>query len=320
MARWLRTGMRALRPSRPFGDPSGRTCVGQSLPSRNEKLLFFHGVPAPVQAVNIPFPTGLELQATAQDSHGAAGPDNWTAQEWSTSLWMSSIRCLSSFEPLPLPGMCRSSYGSLAWFASPRKAKFTTTVSKLVMPGQSASCLCGGAFGAHRSVVAPPFVPGFVLCFWRMLVASLEKIFMRTSLRSLTTSQAWFHAHFGLLARPLTVLTATSLAACFVLMDGLLIWFIYWKQLGVSRSDLCNGDHHTHSSTLDASRVQPQGDPWGPLLMSLWVQAGVQTVLQTCETPESDISIKTYLDDRSCTARNCCQTSWDLSCMVAVEF
>ena len=38
--------------------------------------------------------------------------------------------------------------------------------------------------------------------------------------------------------------------------------------------------------------------------MSLWVQAGVQTVLQTCETPESDISIKTYLDDRSCTARN----------------
>ena len=64
------------------------------------------------------------------------------------------------------------------------------------------------------------------------------------------------------------------------------------------------GPSYPHAGTLDASRVQPQGDPWGPLLMSLCVQAGVQAVLRTCNIPENDISIKTYLDDRSCTARN----------------
>ena len=78
-------------------------------------------------------------------------------------------------------------------------------------------------------------------------------------------------------------------------------------------------DHHTHASTLDASRVQPQCDPWGPLLMSLWVQAGVQTVLQTCEIPQSDISIKTYLDDRPCTARSATKLhyiflAWSVEC------
>ena len=54
-------------------------------------------------------------------------------------------------------------------------------------------------------------------------------------------------------------------------------------------------DHHTHASTLDASLVQPQGDAWGPL--------------RTCDIPENDISIKTYLDDRSCTYCEKCQTS-----------
>ena len=54
----------------------------RSIPSFSQReAALLHGVPAPVQAVDIPFPTGLELQATAQDSHGAAGPDNWTAQE-----------------------------------------------------------------------------------------------------------------------------------------------------------------------------------------------------------------------------------------------
>ena len=52
--------------------------------------------------------------------------------------------------------MCRRSYGSLAWYAFQKMAKFATTASKLVTPGQSVSCQCGGAFGAHRSVVAPP--------------------------------------------------------------------------------------------------------------------------------------------------------------------
>ena len=63
-------------------------------------------------------------------------------------------------------------------------------------------------------------------------------------------------------------------------------------------------EHHAHKDTLDASRVQPQGDPWGPLLMSLWVQAGVRTVLSHCETQPNQVSCKTYLDDRSCTARS----------------
>ena len=222
---------------------------------------------------------------------------------------MSSIRCLSSFEPFATARDVPKQLRQSRMVCLPRKAKFTTTVLKLVMPGQSVSCLCGGAFGAHRSVVAPPFVPGFVQCFWRMLVASLEKISMRTSLRSLTTSTSMVSCSLWTIARPLTVfdsnLSCSLLRAHGWPLDLIHLLEATWRQ----QERFVQWDHHTHSSTLDASRVQPQGDPWGPLLMSLWVQAGVQTVLQTCEAPESDISIKTYLDDRSCTARNAVKTS-----------
>ena len=286
MAPWLRPGMRALRPSRPFGNPSGRTCVGPSLPSRNGKLLFSMVFLLLSKPLTSHSPLVLSCKLLRKTATVLRGLTIGLLKSWSTCLWMSSIRCLSSFEPLPLPGMCRSSYGSLAWFVSPRKAKFTTTVLKLVMPGQSVSCLCGGAFGAHRSVVAPPFVPGFVQCFWRMLVASLEKISMRTSLRSLTTSTSMVSCSLWTIARPLTVLTATFLAACFVLMDGLLIWFIYWKQLGVSRSDLCNGTiipiqapwmraesslRATLGGRLGAAAHEPVGSSWGPnCFANLW--------------------------------------------------
>ena len=46
-------------------------------------------------------------------------------------------------------------------------------------------------------------------------------------------------------------------------------------------------DHRTHPTTVDASRVQPQTDRWGPLLMSLWVQSGVRTFLGSCEKSSS---------------------------------
>ena len=114
MARWLRTGMRALRPSRPFGNPSGRTCVGPSLPSRNEKLLFSMVFLLLSKLLTSHSPLVLSCKLLRKTATVLRGLTIGLLKSWSTSLWMSSIRCLSSFEPLPLPGMCRSSYGSLA--------------------------------------------------------------------------------------------------------------------------------------------------------------------------------------------------------------
>ena len=51
---------------------------------------------------------------------------------------------------------------------------------------------------------------------------------------------------------------------------------------------------------FDASSIQPQGDPFGPLLMSLWAQAGVNSVSRAVPTNHS--STKVYLDDRTVTA------------------
>ena len=49
--------------------------------------------------------------------------------------------------------------------------------------------------------------------------------------------------------------------------------------------------HHTHPHPLP-SASQPQGDPLGPLIMSLWVLSGVLSV------QSEGSSVSTYLDDR----------------------
>ena len=38
-------------------------------------------------------------------------------------------------------------------------------------------------------------------------------------------------------------------------------------------------------------------------MMTLWVQSGVHSVLKACDAPAEALSVKTYLDDRSCTAQ-----------------
>ena len=60
-------------------------------------------------------------------------------------------------------------------------------------------------------------------------------------------------------------------------------------------------DHHTHFQPLDSSCVQVQGDPLGPLVMSLWVMAGVASVTATTQV---NSSTKVYLDDRTVTCNS----------------
>ena len=161
--------MRALRPSRPIGNLSSQTCVGPSLPSHNGKLLcsmVFLLLSKPLTSLSPLVLRCKLLRIAAQDSHGAAGHDTWTAQELKylpLDVFNTVSELLRAFATAR--DVCRSSYGSLAWYAFPKMAKFATTASKLVTPGQSVLCRCGGAFGIHQSVVAPPFEPGFVQCF-----------------------------------------------------------------------------------------------------------------------------------------------------------
>ena len=46
--------------------------------------------------------------------------------------------------------------------------------------------------------------------------------------------------------------------------------------------------------------AQPQGDPLGPLIMSLWVQSGLRFVQS--KFPDLDVRSTLYLDDRTITA------------------
>ena len=60
-------------------------------------------------------------------------------------------------------------------------------------------------------------------------------------------------------------------------------------------------DNHTHNIPLLASGVQPQGGPLGPVICSLWVQSGVNSVSEEVSLREGSFSMQVYLDDRSCT-------------------
>ena len=57
-----------------------------------------------------------------------------------------------------------------------------------------------------------------------------------------------------------------------------------------NRRFICWG-HHVHPFPLQGPSM-PQGDPWGPLICSLWVQAGINIL----KSP--GVFISTYLDDR----------------------
>ena len=59
-------------------------------------------------------------------------------------------------------------------------------------------------------------------------------------------------------------------------------------------------DTHTQNVPLLASGIQPQGDPLGPVICSLWVQCGVNSVSEDVSLREGSFSMQVYLDDRSC--------------------
>ena len=61
-------------------------------------------------------------------------------------------------------------------------------------------------------------------------------------------------------------------------------------------------DYHTDSDVLDGSGVQPQGDPLGPLIMTLWVQSGIHSVNSHSGVPQNAAFTNFFLDDRTATA------------------
>ena len=67
------------------------------------------------------------------------------------------------------------------------------------------------------------------------------------------------------------------------------------------QSSFIQWDHHTHFQPLDSSCVQVQGDLLGPLVMSLWVMAGVASVTATTQV---NSSTKVYIDDRTVTCNS----------------
>ena len=275
MALWLRTGMRALRPSRPIGNLSSQTCVGPSLPSHNGKLLcsmVFLLLSKPLTSLSPLVLRCKLLRIAAQDSHGAAGHDTWTAQE---------------LKYLPLD-VFNTVSELLRAFATARD------VSRSSLRQSRMVCLPKDGKIRDYSIKAGDARPISVMSvWWRLWNSSVcRSTSLRTWLCSVLLANVGggvsrediyentieifdhFHKHGFMLtiwtiARPLTVSTATFLAVCFVLMDGLLTLFIYWKQLGVSKSDLCNGT------------IIPMQAPWMRVWFSLRVTLGGRCELVT---------------------------------------
>ena len=244
------------------------------------------------------------MSAAAQDSSGAAGPDDWSAQE---------IKYL----PLDVFNTVSTLF---KMFAAAKEAPQQLRQSRMV-------CLPkGGKIQSYSVKTADTRPISAMSVWWRLWSSTICRgAPLRAWLRSTLSAQVGgisgddiyvniieifdsFHQHGFLLTMDYSKAfdcLDSSLSCRLLQAHG---WPSALVDLLAATWDrqerFVQWDHHIHQDTLDASRVQPQGDPWGPLLMSLWAQAGVRTVLSTCETQPNEISCKTYLDDRSCTARS----------------
>ena len=265
------------------------------------ETLLTHMAP-PAEPVAIHFPTGEQLLARAQDSSGSAGPDGWTAEE---------IR----FLPLDVFDIASDLFRSFASLGQ--------------VPGQfQQSRMCcipkPNKITQHAVKVADARPITVMSVWWRLWSSTLCR---SDSLRSWL--QSILSSHVGGVSREDIYENLIEVFDAFH-KDGFVLTLDYTKAFDCLDSalscrlllahgwprDLVNllqavwqnqsrfvqYDHHTHERPLDASGVQPQGDPWGPLMMSLWVQAGVHFVLNHPDVSPQNVALKTYLDDRTCTA------------------
>ena len=230
--------------------------------SRQAALLA--GVPPPQQTVDLPFPTGLQLQAAAADGRGAAGPDNWSADE-------------IKFLPLDAFNTVAQLFKDFAQHGEvPRQFRQSRMVC-LPKPGKSTSV------GIKVSDTRPISV---MSVFWRLWSSSLcRSTAMRTWLRSTLTAQVAGLSREDLYENIIEIfddfhrngfLLTLDYSKAFDCLDSDLSCSLLrahgWPEdlvrllqaTWVEQKRFVQWDHHTGEKVLDASRVQLQKGPFGP--------------------------------------------------------
>ena len=271
--------------------------LNASIPPLSERLHSLkHGVPGNVPQVDIPCPSGVELRYHASKCTGCGGPDGWGAKEIK-HLPLDAFdfvaqyfqRCVNN---LQAPDQFTQS--RMVCLPKPNKiSKGTIDVSDCrpitIMPAfwrLWCSAIC-------RS----PHFKSWVSRTFDDSVAGLQSADIYTTIMKIMDE---FDSCGFLLELDYT---KAFDCMCPQLSAALLVDWGWPPQMASfllmvwnSQKRYIQWGGHTHPVALQSTLAQPQGDPFGPVLMSLWVFTGVRSTRQLSNIPSF---ICTYLDDRS---------------------
>ena len=268
----------------------------------HRKATLLAGIPRPQNPVQISFPTGVQMRARAQYSSGSSGPDAWNSSEvkhlpldvFDTLAELFLIFAQASAVPTQLNQSrmcCLSKPGRVSNYAI--KASDTRPIT-----------ICSIWYRIWASTLCKkPDFRNWLRQVLRPEVAGLSHQDIYENLIEIFDN---FHQHGYVLALDYTkafdcincrlsceILTAHGWPPLLIsLLSGI------WGQ----QSRFVQWDHHTHFDVLNGSEVQPQGDPLGPLIMTLWVQSGIDSISSSSVFSPNSHFTKVYLDDRTATA------------------
>ena len=267
---------------------------------RRDSLLA--GIQSPQNPVQIGFPTGVQMMARAQDASGSAGPDAWASSEikhlpldvFDTLADLFRMFALVSTVPTQLHQSrmcCLSKPGRVANYAIKASDTRPITICS-VWYRIWASTLCKNTDFRHwlKQVLIPEVAGLSHQDIYENLIEIFDNYHRHGYLLALDYTKAFDCINSRLSCE---ILTAHRWPPLLVTLLGE-IWghqsrFVQW-------------DYHTHHEVLNGSGVQPQGDPLGPLIMTLWVQSGIHSINSRLGIPQNTSSTKVYLDDRTATA------------------
>ena len=250
-------------------------------------------------SVQIRFPSGIQLLARIQSATGAAGPDGWIASELKLLPLAVFDVMAKLFEDFALQGSVPVQLQQ-ARMPKPGKVKDSSINVSDTRPISIcsvwyrlwASTLCQ-SYDLQcwlRNTILPEVGGISKQDIYEQLLDLYDSFNQHGCLLGLDFSKAFDCINSDLSCE---ILKASGWPPSLVNLLG-----NFWG----SQSRFIQWDHHTYSLPLNGSKNQPQGDPVGPLMMTLWVQCGIKYVRNLVGLPQNTSITKTYLDDRSVTA------------------
>ena len=242
-------------------------------------------------------PTGQELRALACDGKGACGPDGWTgceiawlplvvfdvfallAKRWLACGVVPDQMCESRMVCLPKPGKLR--HGNVVSVQDTRPITVLSTWWRL----WSSAWTRGVVRGWMRSHIPRDFAVAHAVSTGEVVVDLLDHLSEHGYMMSLDFSKA-FDCLDPLVTREVLLRLGWDprvVAVLTAVWSRQKRWVIYQS--------------HTHPVTLSGPSM-PQGDPMGPVIMTIWAWLGWLWV-ERHSRPDPNIMTRVYVDDRS---------------------